>query len=89
MSEKQTNFGRDLAGIALFAAGALLGVSVVTGYVKGISADTVAGATRKILATMNGRRGYIFNLGHGLPPTAKIENIEQLVDIIHKFAWQN
>jgi uroporphyrinogen decarboxylase len=50
---------------------------------------TVAGATGRILATMNGRRGYIFNLGHGLPPTAKVENIAQLVETIQKFAWLN
>lgn len=32
MSERETNLGRDLLGIALFAMGALLGVSVAMGY---------------------------------------------------------
>jgi uroporphyrinogen decarboxylase len=39
----------------------------------------VAEETRGLLDEMRGRNGYIFNLGHGVPPNAKLENIEALV----------
>jgi uroporphyrinogen decarboxylase len=39
----------------------------------------VAAETRSILNEMRKRDGYIFNLGHGVPPNAKLENIEALV----------
>jgi uroporphyrinogen-III decarboxylase len=31
---------------------------------------------------MHGVPGVIFNLGHGVPPTAGIENIEALVETV-------
>ena len=34
---------------------------------------------------MRGVRGHIFNLGHGVPPDAKMENIEALVDTVQNF----
>jgi len=34
---------------------------------------------------MRGRKGYIFNLGHGVPPTAKLENIAALVGTVKNF----
>ncbi len=39
----------------------------------------VTAETRRLLMEMRGRPGYILNLGHGLPPTAKLENIAALV----------
>jgi uroporphyrinogen decarboxylase len=48
--------------------------------------DVVAAETRKCLDTMRGRPGYIFNLGHGLTPDAKLENIAALVDSVKAFA---
>lgn len=47
--------------------------------------EKVAHATQRILQEMNGRPGHIFNLGHGVPPTAKIENIESLVNAVRSF----
>lgn len=44
--------------------------------------EVVAAETRKILETMRGRAGHIFNLGHGLTPAAKLENIQALVDTV-------
>lgn len=38
--------------------------------------------TLRILAELEGRPGHIFNLGHGVPPTAKLENIETLLQTI-------
>ena len=47
--------------------------------------EVVAAETKKILETMRGRAGHIFNLGHGLPPTAKLENIAALVETVKSF----
>jgi uroporphyrinogen decarboxylase len=38
--------------------------------------------TRRLLAEMRGRDGHIFNLGHGVPPSARLENIQAVVDAI-------
>lgn len=42
--------------------------------------------TRAVLEAMRGRAGHIFNLGHGLTPTAKLENITALVETVKTFA---
>ncbi len=47
--------------------------------------ELVAQETRRILREMNGRPGHIFNLGHGVPPNAKLENIESLVETVKGF----
>jgi uroporphyrinogen decarboxylase len=47
--------------------------------------DVVATETRAVLETMRGRRGHIFNMGHGVPPNAKLENIAALVDTVRGF----
>ena len=44
--------------------------------------ELVAVETRRILAEMKGRPGHIFNLGHGVPPNAKLENIESLINTV-------
>jgi uroporphyrinogen decarboxylase len=45
----------------------------------------VAAETSRILREMRGRPGHIFNLGHGVPPNAKLENIESLVSAVRSF----
>ena len=45
----------------------------------------VAAETGRILREMRGRPGHIFNLGHGVPPNAKLENIESLVSAVRSF----
>jgi uroporphyrinogen decarboxylase len=47
--------------------------------------EVVAAETQKVLETMRGRPGHIFNLGHGLTPGAKLENIQALVDAVKGF----
>ena len=47
--------------------------------------EVVASETKKILEIMRGRPGHIFNLGHGLTPGAKLENIQALVDTVKAF----
>jgi uroporphyrinogen decarboxylase len=47
--------------------------------------EKVAAETNRLLEEMRGRNGYIFNLGHGVPPTAKLENIAALVETVRSF----
>jgi uroporphyrinogen decarboxylase len=47
--------------------------------------EIVAGECRAVLEAMRGRPGHIFNLGHGLTPTAKLENIAALVETVKNF----
>jgi len=47
--------------------------------------EAVARETRAVLEAMRGRPGHIFNLGHGLPPTARLENIAALVETVKSF----
>jgi uroporphyrinogen decarboxylase len=47
--------------------------------------ETVAAEAGRILREMRGRPGHIFNLGHGVPPSAKLENIASLVDTVRNF----
>jgi len=47
--------------------------------------EKVAAETNRLLAEMRGRNGYIFNLGHGVPPAAKLENIAALVETVRIF----
>ena len=42
----------------------------------------VAGETAKLLESMRGTAGHIFNLGHGILPQAKIECVEALVSTV-------
>ncbi len=47
--------------------------------------EVVAAETKRILTEMRGTRGHIFNLGHGVPPGAKLENIAALVETVRHF----
>jgi uroporphyrinogen decarboxylase len=47
--------------------------------------EVVARETRAVLEAMRGRKGHIFNLGHGVPPTAKLENIAALFETVKNF----
>jgi uroporphyrinogen decarboxylase len=47
--------------------------------------DAVAREASLLLTEMRGRPGHIFNLGHGVPPTAKLENIAALVETVRNF----
>lgn len=46
--------------------------------------EIVARETSRVLVEMLARPGHIFNLGHGLPPGAKLENIQALVDTVRQ-----
>lgn len=45
----------------------------------------VAAETQRVLEELRGHPGHIFNLGHGLPPSARLENIECLVQTVRAF----
>ncbi len=45
----------------------------------------VARETERILESMRGYDGHIFNLGHGVPPDARLENIEALANTVRNF----
>jgi uroporphyrinogen decarboxylase len=47
--------------------------------------SAVAAETHRILEEVRGARGHIFNLGHGVPPDAKLENISALVETVKQF----
>jgi uroporphyrinogen decarboxylase len=47
--------------------------------------EVVAAETKKVLEAMRGRSGHIFNLGHGLTPAAKLENIAALVETVKSY----
>ena len=47
--------------------------------------ETAARETSRILEEMRGNNGFIFNLGHGVPPDAKLENIESVVSVVKGF----
>jgi len=45
----------------------------------------VASETIALLETMRGARGHVFNLGHGVPPDAKLECMGSLVTTVQSF----
>ena len=49
--------------------------------------DIVRRETARLLESMRGTRGHIFNLGHGIMPHAKIECMQALVDTVT--GWTN
>ncbi|MBX3748367.1 MAG: uroporphyrinogen decarboxylase [Verrucomicrobiae bacterium] len=48
--------------------------------------EVVSRESRTILEIMRGRPGHIFNLGHGVPPDAPLENLTALVNTVRSFA---
>lgn len=50
-----------------------------------LTPEELAVKTTQLLEKMRGRPGYIFNLGHGVPPAAPLENIASIVRTVHTF----
>lgn len=46
----------------------------------------VARATQELLDSMRGRPGHIVNLGHGVPPEARLDCIAALVETVRRFS---
>jgi uroporphyrinogen decarboxylase len=45
----------------------------------------VAAEANRLLHRMRHRNGYIFNLGHGVPPDASLENLQALANAVQNF----
>jgi len=45
---------------------------------------TVASQTETLLASVAGKPGHIFNLGHGIIPETPVDNVKFLVDFVHE-----
>lgn len=45
--------------------------------------------TEKILGIFGKRKGYIFNLGHGIKPHTPVNHVIRLVDFIHEWSAKN
>ena len=47
--------------------------------------EIVAAETRSILGEMRGQDGFIFNLGHGVPPAAPLEHLKVLAETVQNY----
>jgi uroporphyrinogen decarboxylase len=48
--------------------------------------DAAADEAKRICEQMRGRNGFIFNLGHGVPPEADIETIKAIAETVQDFS---
>ena len=48
--------------------------------------EAAAAETQRILESMRGLNGHIFNLGHGVTPDSQIDNIQSVVSTIRSFS---
>ncbi len=86
--------GGDVIGvdwrIRLSQAWALIGGAGIQGNLDPAALlapfDVVAASARDILADAAGRRGHIFNLGHGVLPQTPPDHLRRLVELVHEHA---
>jgi uroporphyrinogen decarboxylase len=48
--------------------------------------DLIEKEVERILDSVKGRPGHIFNLGHGILPNTPVENVAALVDLVHEYS---
>lgn len=48
--------------------------------------DVIERQVRDILARANNRPGHIFNLGHGILPQTPVENVQFVVELVHRLS---
>ena len=48
--------------------------------------ERIARRTASLVEEMRGRDGYIFNLGHGLSPNTRLENVQAIIDTVREAA---
>jgi uroporphyrinogen decarboxylase len=46
--------------------------------------EAAAGRARAIVDQARGRRGHVFNLGHGVPPETDADTLRRLVALVHE-----
>jgi len=51
--------------------------------------DLLKSFASDILGRAKGRRGHIFNLGHGMLPEASVEAVAELVKFVHESTQSN
>jgi uroporphyrinogen decarboxylase len=51
--------------------------------------ELIRSRTLDVLRRAGGRPGHIFNLGHGVPPDASVENLQLLVETVHSWVPAN
>ena len=73
----------DTARVALGARVALQG-NLDPSFVINDSPELISEKVEMLLEEMGGQPGYIFNLGHGLPPNARLENIQAVLDTLRR-----
>ncbi|HEU4792240.1 MAG TPA: uroporphyrinogen decarboxylase [Nitrolancea sp.] len=49
-------------------------------------ADEIERQVRDILDRVDNRPGHIFNLGHGILPETPVENVELVIDLVHRLS---
>jgi len=76
----------DLPEVAARLPGTLAVQGNLDPFLLTLRPETVRAETQKLLNAMAGRPGYIFNLGHGVPPQARLECIQALVETVRSFA---
>lgn len=90
--------GGDVIGvdwrIELGQAGRILGDGVaIQGNLDPVvlfaPVDEIKRQTAKILDSVKGRRGYVFNLGHGVLQKTPVEHVAALVDFVHEYSSQS
>jgi uroporphyrinogen decarboxylase len=59
--------------------------NLTPGLLESAGPQLVASETTRLLELMRDRDGFIFNLGHGVPPNARMENLEALVRTVQNF----
>jgi uroporphyrinogen decarboxylase len=50
------------------------------------SREYIERRVREILERVGERNGHIFNLGHGILPTAPIDNVQYMIDLVHELS---
>lgn len=76
----------SLPGVRMQVPGRMAVQGNLDPFLLTTSVEVVSRETRRLLEAMRGRPGHIFNLGHGLPPQARLECIESLVRTVQEFA---
>jgi uroporphyrinogen decarboxylase len=72
----------DLGGIRRLVPGNIALQGNLDPVLMNTTPEIVRRETARLLETMRGSSGHIFNLGHGIMPQAKIECVEALVDTV-------
>jgi uroporphyrinogen decarboxylase len=48
--------------------------------------DVIEKEVKRILGEAGRRPGHIFNLGHGILPNTPVENVEALIEAVHRYS---